>query len=140
MATMVMAFGIATSITAMNYGFRALDTARNTTIAGQLLESAMEDLRLLPWSSGNQSSLSSIQGNATVSTSNISSDPAVAAVVSRFTVTRNIYPYPVGTALASATLMQIDLTATWKGIDGRQHTLTYTSYYGKNGLHDYYVN
>ena len=136
MATMVLAFGIATSITALNSGFRAMDTARNTTIAGQLLQSSLEDLRLLPWSG-----LTALQGNATVTFNSqfTNGNLTAAAIVNRFNVTRNVYPYPVGTPSASATMMQIDMTATWQGVDGRQHALTYSTFYGKNGLHDYFV-
>jgi Tfp pilus assembly protein PilV len=141
MATMVMAFALATSLTVLQMGFRALDTARNTTIASQLLQSVMEDLRMLPWSATSPAnSISSLEaatnngttGNVTLDSSFTNGDSAAIAMVARFTITRNITD-------VNSVMKQIDLTATWKGIDGRSHTLKYTSYYGKNGLHDYMV-
>src|SRR4051794_27675334 len=48
-AAIVMAFAIATSITTLQRGYRTIDLARSTTIAGQLLQSVMEDLRLQTW-------------------------------------------------------------------------------------------
>lgn len=142
MATMVMAFGISTSLTVLQYGFRAMDTARNTTIAGQILQSVMEDLRMLPWSVTSPSTATSISaleatnnnvaGNVTLGSSFTAGDAAVAAMVSRFTVTRNITD-------VSTDIKCITLTATWTGIDNRSHSLTYSSYYAKNGLRDYFV-
>ncbi len=49
MASFVMAFGIATSIVAMQTGFKTIDVARGTTIASQILQSEMERLRLMSW-------------------------------------------------------------------------------------------
>ena len=52
----------------------------------------------------------------------------------RFTVTRNI----VDTAQTG--MRSVTFTASWIGIDGRTHTVNYTSYYAQNGLYDYYVS
>ena len=141
MAVMVMAFAIVTSLTVLQMGMRAMDTARNTTIAAQLLQSVMEDLRMLPWSATSpQNSISSLEaatnnntsGNVTLDASFTNGDAAAASMVSRFTLTRTITD-------VDAAMKQIDLTAEWRGIDGRLHSLKYASYYGKNGLHDYLV-
>lgn len=140
MAVMIMAFSLTTSITVLQAGFRALDTARNTTIASQLLQSVLEDLRMLPWNASSPaSSITSLQGtrngetgNVTLGSSFTNDDAAATAMVNRFTLTRSITD-------VNSNVKQIALTAQWTGIDGRAHTLTYTSYYGKNGLHDYLV-
>lgn len=138
-STLILAFAIMTSLTVIQYGFRALDTARNTTIAGQILQSVMEDLRMLPWTAQSGSSISSLEttnnntsGNVVLDASFTANDPNAMAMVGRFTITRNISD-------VTTTMKEIDLTATWTGIDGRPHSLQYTSYYGQNGLHDYYV-
>src|SRR3954466_11599992 len=99
MAVMVMAFALATSLTVIQMGFRAMDTARNTTIAAQLLQSVMEDLRMLPWSATSpQNSITSLEtasanntrGNVTLDASFTNGDAAAIAMVNRFTLTRNI--------------------------------------------------
>jgi hypothetical protein len=143
MATFVMAFGIATSLTVLQFGFRALDTARNNTIAGQILQSVMEDIRMLPWSvtspstatsiTGLETTNNNVTGNVTLDASFTNNDAAVIAMVSRFTITRNITD-------VSSSMKCITLTATWKGIDGRAHSLSYMSYYAQNGLRDYFVH
>jgi uncharacterized protein (TIGR02598 family) len=140
MAVMVMAFAIVTSLTVIQMGLRAMDTARNTTIAAQLLQSVMEDMRMLPWNATSpQNSISSLEttnnntaGNVTLDSSFTNGDTAATAMVNRFTLTRNITDI-------DASMKMIDLTAAWTGIDGRAHSLKYSSYYGKNGLHDYLV-
>src|ERR1051325_1467320 len=50
LAACVMALAISTSITTLQVGYRSIDTARNTTIASQVLQSMIEDIRLLTWS------------------------------------------------------------------------------------------
>ena len=143
MSAFVLAFSVMTSLTVIQTGYRTLDNARNTTIASQLLQSVMEDLRMLPYTAtGGVNSISSLQaassnnttGNVTLDASFTNGDAAAIAMVSRFTITRNI------TDVSGITGMkQITLTATWKGIDTRTHNLSYSSYYCQNGLHDYYV-
>lgn len=141
MAGTILAMAIATSLTIIQSGFRAMDTARNMTIAGQILQSVMEDLRMLPWdatSPGSNSITSfeatnnNVAGNVVLGSSFTNDDPAAIAMVNKFTITRNITDI-------SSDMKNISLTATWTGIDGRSHSINYTSYYGKNGLRDYFV-
>ena len=49
MSAFVMAFGIATSIIAMQTGFKSIDLARGTTLASQIIQSEMERLRMMSW-------------------------------------------------------------------------------------------
>lgn len=138
MAVIVMALGISGSITVMAQGMRCIDTARNTTIAGQVMQSVMEDLRLQTWaqiSALEAASNNGTTGNVTIDSSFTGLDATAAAMLSRFTITRNI------SDMATQSGMKVILlTATWTGIDGRSHTLQYTSYYAQNGLYDYYVS
>src|SRR5687767_1372146 len=60
MATFVMAFGIATSIIALQTGFRALDVARDSTLASQIMQSEIERLRLWPWNNTSTVAVDSI--------------------------------------------------------------------------------
>ena len=50
LASFIMAFGIAASIIALQVGFRALDVARDSTLASQIMQSEIERLRLMAWS------------------------------------------------------------------------------------------
>lgn len=137
MAVIVMALAISTSITVMEQGMRCIDTARNTTIASQLLQSALEDFRLQTWTQIEALRVAQnngVAGNVTIDSSFTGYDATAAAVLQRFTLTRTIAD------TSQAGMRTVTFTATWIGIDGRSHSVNYTSYYAQNGLYDYYVS
>lgn len=127
MAAMVMAFAITTSITTMQRGFLALDTARNITIAGQIMQSEFEKMRIEPWAtvSGYATSDTSV----TIDTSFTSN----AYIGNRFTLVRRANDIRSG-------MREVVLTVSWKSYDGRTISRSYSSYYGQNGLYDYFYN
>ncbi|MDB6114114.1 MAG: hypothetical protein JWQ62_1059 [Lacunisphaera sp.] len=127
MAAIVMAFAITTSITTMQRGFLSLDTARSLTIAGQIMQSEFEKMRLLPWTTVDAYPLPST--SVTVDSSFTSN----AFIGNRFTMNRTV-------TLVRTGMKQIDLTVTWKSYDGRTISRSYSSYYGQNGLYDYFYN
>ncbi|MDB6170154.1 MAG: hypothetical protein JWM88_3018 [Verrucomicrobia bacterium] len=137
MAVIVMAFAITTSITTMQRGFLALDTARNITIAGQIMQSEFEKMRLLPWTTVDAyaASTTAVPYDAahpeyfyidTAFTSN-------SFIQNRFTVVRDV-------VLVRTGLKKITLTISWRSYDGRTLTRKYFTYYGQNGLYDYFYN
>lgn len=133
MATFVMAFGIATSIVAMQTGFRYLDIARGNTLASQIMQSEIERLRLLPWSKSSTVAIDSIlelpaTENVDLSTM-FTTDPTLA---SRFTVVRNVADD------GGRDARYITVKVTWKTSDGQTHRRSFTTMYAKNGLYDYY--
>lgn len=138
MAVIVMALAISTSIAVMEQGMRTIDTARSTTIAGQILQSMMEDLRLQTWAqigTLQAAANNGTTGNVTIDSSFTGYDATATALLSRFTITRTISDDGTQTGMKI-----IVLTATWTGIDGRAHTVQYTSYYAQHGLYDFYVS
>jgi hypothetical protein len=131
MAAGVMAFAITTSITTMQRAFLALDTSRNLTIAGQIMVSEMERIRMMGWSDVSAWTLDT---PATVTLDTIfTSNPQVG---SRFTLTRTV---TVPDA-SNTNIRQITLTMTWTGYDGRQLSRSYTTHYARYGIHDYLYN
>ena len=142
MASFVMAFGIATSIVAMQVGFKNIDLARGTTLASQILQSEMERLRLMSWTSitalstatdtvtpfpsGSPAGVEMFDGAAY-----FSSNPDIA---DKFTITRTV----TADSTRPSDVMNINIEVSWKGYDGRQHTRSFRSMYAKNGLYDYY--
>jgi prepilin-type N-terminal cleavage/methylation domain-containing protein len=131
MAAAVMALAIATSIAAMQRGFLSLDTARKLTTAGQIMQCEMEKMRMVKWSEINAypTTLDPMPLDSI-----FTSDPAVA---SNFTLRRDIAVVPTTTGVG---MKQITFTVSWKSYDGRVQSRNYTSYYGENGLYDYYYN
>jgi Tfp pilus assembly protein PilV len=137
MASFVMAFGIATSIVALQMGFRAIDVARDQTLVSQIMQSEIERLRLWPWSktvpASVVDSIVELPASQPVSlTTTFAANPTVAA---KFTVTRTVTNDPSDT---TRNVRYITIAVTWKSYDGRSHTRNFTTLYAKDGLYDYY--
>jgi hypothetical protein len=128
----ILALVIATSLTVLQIGMRAVDTARNTTLAAQISQSVLEVLRLQNWVQ-----ISALPAFASVDIADaISSgtatplDAALNTVSSRFTCTRTVSdPKP--------NMRLITVTVSWRGNDGRFHAVTSQARYARNGLNDY---
>lgn len=135
LASFVMAFGIATSILAMQTGFRALDVARDLTLASQIMQSEIERLRLMAWSNTGTVAIDSIvELPASEAVSLASMFSTSAALAAKFTVTRLVTP----DSTRSADIRYITINVTWISYDGRSHNRTFTTMYSKNGLYDFY--
>lgn len=121
-AAVVLVLAITTAITTLQRGFQALDTARHTTHASQIMQSELERLRLKNWAQ-----LQDLQssGDTTVPVA------AVRGATSNFTCERHI-------ADLKADMKEVTLVARWHGYDGRPHALRYVTRYGKTGLYDYF--
>lgn len=140
----VMALAITTSITTLQHGLTAVDTARNMTLAAQIMQSQVEVLRMQNWSqicalqAGTNPYI--VQGGTTitdgVSTTPTALDAKLNTIANRFSSTREISDIvEAGTTRPSIKL--ITLTVTWTGVDQRVHSLNYQTRYAKNGLSDY---
>ena len=123
----VMALVLASAVTTMQSAFMALDAARNITSAGQIMQSELEKMRLKDWSVVNAWAA----GPTTVTIdSSFTSNPAIGT---RFALTRTV-------AEVHTDMKSITLTIAWKSYDGRPYSRSYQTYYGRNGLYDYFYN
>lgn len=129
LAAAVMAFAIASSITVMQRAFLALDTARTITYAAQIMQNELEKMRLLNWATVG--AYSSTATNVAISSTFTST-----SIGTRFTgMTRTATPIRTG---PNAGMMEITLTVTWRTMDGRTLSRSQKTYYGQNGLYDYF--
>jgi len=142
MSAFVMAFGIATSIIAMQTGFKSIDLARGTTLASQIIQSEMERLRMMSWTtisalstatdsvapvpSGSPAGVEMLDG-ATY----FSANPDIAG---KYTITRTV----AADSTRPSDVLTINVSVRWQGYDNRWHTRSFRSMYAKNGLYDYY--
>jgi Tfp pilus assembly protein PilV len=133
LATFVMAMGIASSIIAMQMGFKALNVARDSTLASQIMQSEIERIRLMPWANASAAVDSITELPATENVSLTTMFTSNAQIASKFTVTRSVTVD--GTR---ADVRYITLSVSWNSYDGRTHTRSFTTMYCKNGLYDYY--
>lgn len=129
MAGIVMALAITTSITTLQRGFLSLDTARNITIAGQIMQSEFEKMRLQPWTTIDAYDASGTDVSLAVDTSFTDNE----FIGNRFTMTRKVELIRTG-------MKKVTLTVTWTSYDRRTIRRSYSSYYGQNGLYDYFYN
>jgi len=122
-AAIVLALGITTSITTLQSGFQSVDLARSYTYASQVMQSEVERLRLKNWT---QMQALQDAGSGAVTL------PDVTGVArGSFTCTRTIRDLKTD-------MKEITLVSTWRGYDGRAHTLRFVTRYGKTGLYDYF--
>ena len=124
MAAAVMALAITTAITTMQRGFIALDAARGTSYAAQIMQTEMEKIRLQNWTT-----VSAYSSSATTLTID-SSFTSNSYIGNRYTLTRTATTVHTG-------MLQITLTISWRTYDGRTESRSCTTYYGQNGLYDY---
>src|SRR4051794_16024913 len=139
MAAAVMAFSIGSSIMVMGRGFASLDTARCLSYASQIMQGELEKIRLTQWGDGPTTAA----GAGTTGVSAYPTTPTNVDISSTFYTTAS----DIGSRMTltrTATwvhdgMIQITLTITWTTYDRRTLTRTYVTYYGKNGLYDYFA-
>lgn len=122
MAAIVMVLGITTAILTLQRGFQALDTARHTTYASQVMQSELERLRLKSW--GQMQALQD-SGDTAISVSGIQ------GTTGSFRCTRTIRDL-------KQDMKEIIVASSWTGYDGRSHLVRYITRYSKSGLYDYF--
>lgn len=130
-AAAIMALAISTSITVLQRGFLSLDTARNITLAGQIMQSELEKMRLKNWTHIN--AFPTANTEIPIDTS-FTSNPFVG---NRFKLFREVEEINMGTGVG---MRKITLTVQWKSFDARVYSRRYLSYYGQKGLYDYFYN
>jgi hypothetical protein len=99
-----------------------MDVSRNTGLAGQILQSEIEDIRLKNWAS--------LPADGTT---NITLPSAFNAVSGRFAATRTV-------SSINSDMKKVTVQVSWTAYTGRTHTRRYETYYTKGGLNDYYVS
>jgi Tfp pilus assembly protein PilV len=132
MAVMVLALAIATSITTMQRSFQSIDTARNMTLAGQIMQSEIERVRLRDWST--------VTGYSTAETPmTIDASFSGNSYVSNLIASRGLR-LTMTASDPETDLREIKLKVYWTNVDGRTMSRTYTTYYGRYGMYDYFYN
>jgi len=149
------------SITTLQRAFIALDTARNVTLAGQIMQSKLEQLRLRDWNTfvnggtingawvngyiNDPNGIAYVQPVTQTVDTSFTSDPKIGP--NKFTLTSAVadvnHAAPAGTGLCNnpwGGMKVITFVVSWRSLDGRTVTRTYSSYYGEHGLYDFYYN
>lgn len=133
-ASFVMLFAISSSIIVMQSGFKALDTARKTTLAAQIMQSEMERIRMLSWTSVSNETAGPIDLAKIFPQNTEVEKQILTQMQSVFTAERTV-------TLLSAyadEIVEIGVSIRWKGIDGVSHERSSNTRYCKDGLYAYY--
>lgn len=128
-ASAILVFALCSCFGVMQMSFKSLDTARTSTLAAQVMQSEIERLRLLNWS--DLSSLVSSEPT-TIDVANVYSGDS--AMAKRFTATRHIRPTPG----RETSMLDIQVSVTWRSLNGVSLTRSFKTKYSKNGLYDYF--
>ncbi|HXB02717.1 MAG TPA: hypothetical protein VNV15_07870 [Opitutaceae bacterium] len=135
-ATMVMALTITSSLLVLKSGFKMVETARYTTLAGQILQSQMEKLRLLSYTQlqGCEDSNNTPHGPSSFTPDLVQTVAGTLSQLNNFTCTQSITPG------STTNVIDILLTATWTSSDGMSHTRTYYTQYAQYGISDLFYS
>jgi prepilin-type N-terminal cleavage/methylation domain-containing protein len=136
-ASLVLTIMILSALGALIHGFRLLDSARNTTLAAQIAQSEIEDLRLQPWSKISDPALISHSGPIDLSASigKLLGAAEGEAIAQRFSASRLIVDVPD----RGSTLKRVTIAVAWHDYNGTTHTRSYETLIGQHGLTDYFV-
>ncbi len=139
-ATFVLTLAIGTSLIVLARGFASLDSARCISYASQIMQSEMEKMRLTSWGDGNTTGTMAGTGTTGITAYPTAETPitidssfyTAGDVGSRMTLTRTATDVHDG-------MIKITFKISWTTHDGHQMTRTYVTYYGRNGLYDFFV-
>jgi len=143
MAAFVLVTILLGTLTGLLQGFAMLDTARNTTLAAQIIESQIEDLRLQPWATINgfpPSTDQTVDLAAAIGSNPSLSTAEKAALAQRFSITRRFTDAAGRTdADGSSTFKRVTFSISWRDYNNRSHTRSYETFLGRYGLSDYFA-
>jgi len=156
-AASVMILALSSSLIVVQQAVRAIDTARYTTLAGQILQSQIEKIRMLNWSQLRDSTYGPGATANAYFTPDVTS--ASTAQINRFDAGGGAGTFAQSISQPSAAYSDLSLynsnrfdgastngmyvitvTAKWTGSDGRKHTLVYTTNYEYMGISDFFWN
>lgn len=124
MAVFVLGTVVASTLMALRAGFSTIELARDNTMAAQILQSEMENLRMMSWT--ELDALPEDEGFQVGE----DFDPAVAG---RYSASRS-----VSEDAARPGMKEVELEIRWTTAAGTEHTRVYRTLFSKEGLNDYY--
>lgn len=142
MAAGVMALAIMSALVAMGRAFSPLDSARCISYASQIMQSEMEKMRLTSWGNGTAAGNGTTGITAYKTAAQAPGGEVVDFSLSGFSTAGDLGSRMRLTRLAEdvhAGMIKITLTITWTTTDRRTLSRSYITYYGQNGLYDFFA-
>jgi prepilin-type N-terminal cleavage/methylation domain-containing protein len=121
-AIVVIGVVVGSTITALRSGFSMIQLARDNTMASQIMQSEMENLRLMNW----------IQLGQLPEEGEFEVDTLLDAnIAARYERVRRVTEVREG-------MREVELVVQWQTVSGSRHTRTYRTLFSQEGLNDYY--
>ncbi len=124
MAVLVLGTVVAATFSALRVGFTSIQLARDNTLAGQILQSEMENLRMMSWS--DLQTLAEEEEFAI-------GDQFDAGPTERFRTNRLVHSDAIRPGM-----MDLELHIEWTSTTGAEHRRVYRTRFSQEGLNDYY--
>ena len=132
-AATLLAFVVMTSLTALSQAYGITRHARMVTLAGQIAQSVMEDLRLRNYSSVKAYAA---QAQPVDLTANITSERFASNFTQGFALS-GTFTTMIASSAGVPGKISLTLTVTWTE-QGRSFTRKLITYFGEQGLSDYF--
>jgi hypothetical protein len=130
MAFTILIAGLCGGLATLQSGFKAIDSARCSTLSAQIMQSQIERLRLLNWTDLT----ATIGADVVIPVTELV--PASASdMAGRFVLKQTVATDPSRPDIANITL-----NVTWTGLGNIPHSRNFVTRYAKNGLYDYYFS
>lgn len=121
-AIMVIGIVVGSTVVAMRSGFNMIQLARDNTMAAQIMQSEMENLRLMNWDQlGQLPEEEEFEVDTQLD----------ANIAARYDRIRRV-------ALVRDGMREVELVVEWNTVSGSRHTRTYRTLFSQEGLNDYY--
>lgn len=137
MASFVLLLGISTTLVVYQQGLRALDTARCTTLANQIMQSAMEDMRLMSWAQITSTANGTVTLDQTFGNYSTYSQSLLSNYNFQLTRTINTPTRTLKSGVTEPGQRELVLTISWQPNKGPKRNLTTRTYYTQAGIYDY---
>jgi prepilin-type N-terminal cleavage/methylation domain-containing protein len=121
MAVLVLGLVVSSCLVTLRVVFSQIEAVRNNTLASQILQSEMENLRLRSWTF-----IKSLENGDFEMDEEFANTPAKG-------FQRRRYVFDVNEGLREMTL-----EVQWTALNGTTSTRRYSTYFARNGLNDYY--
>lgn len=135
-AAFVLTFAIGSSLIVITRCLAAADSARCISYASQIMQSELEKMRLEAWGDGTTA------GTGTTGITSYPTIPTTINIGSGFYGAGGFSSPPTIKRTAADVhtgMIKITFVITWTTFDRRTLSRSYITYYGKNGLYDFFV-
>lgn len=145
LAALVMVLVFISSVTALQSGFRTLDDARMSTLAAQIAQSKIENLRLLNWTKIQAMQTANAGGVVNLLSPTNEITTILAGTVNTANLNRFKFfqlaildsPDPDNPGTTRASIKTLRITLRWEGLRRESHERIFETEYAENGMFDY---